>query len=217
MMILKMIIYKILYMAKELLKTIGFTANQFSISNEILDLLEILSKDNAYYLSLLPREIFNIVIDNSRITPKQLFKIADNYHYGYILIKSENFVIILYFYEKSRNYFCGNEILDCSYFIIEYSGSIKYDYLYITVSDNTNINLYFYDTYEENTDELNIKYDESEIYFIELINKDLLKDATKLLNSIILRELLHYNYIFILTFFRINQIYSLTNRNDLQI
>lgn len=178
----------------ELLKTIGFTAKQFSISNEILHLLETLSKDDTSYLGLLPREIFNIVINNSRITPKELFGLADNYHYGYILIKFTNFVIILFFNEKSECDNFGNNRLSCDYFIIKYNVSMKYERLFISVVNNI-IYLYFYDAYEENTDNIYMNYDESDIYFVEPINNDLLKDATKILNSIILREIHTYNYI----------------------
>ncbi len=181
-------------MANELLKTIGFTAKQFSISNEILHLLETLSNDNTSYLSLLPREIFNIVINNVRITPKQLFKLADNYDNGFILIKSRDIVILLFFNEKSGCNYFSNSILDCKYFLIEHQITMHYDNLYISVKDNI-IDLDFYNKNDDFDDTITIKYDESEIYFIERINNGLLKDATKLLNRIILRELLHYNYI----------------------
>lgn len=181
-------------MVDRLLETIGFTAKQFSISNEILHLLETLSKNDTSYLSLLPREIFNIVINNSRITPKQLYELADNYEKGYILIKSTNFVIILFFNEKSRCDYFGIPRLTCNYFIIECYVSIHYDKLYISVKNNI-IDLGFYNQHDDFDDTIDIKYDESEIYFIEPINNGLLRDAAKLLNSIILRELHHYNYI----------------------
>ncbi len=48
----------------DILKSIGFTAKNCLVSNDIIDLLNTLYNDKTTYLSLLPSEIFKVIIEN---------------------------------------------------------------------------------------------------------------------------------------------------------
>jgi len=95
-------------MVKRLLETIGFTANNCLVSPTVIKLLKTLSTDNTSYLSLLPKEIFNLVENKfktylkfKKLSKKILFKLMKKFKdTKYMLIVNNDDIFILRFDEE---------------------------------------------------------------------------------------------------------------------
>lgn len=183
----------------DILQSIGFTANHCLVSNDIILLLNKLYDDKTTYLSLLPSEIFNIIIGNLYINlvfhnvNKETFdELIDKYNDKYILITNKNINILINninsigYMKYIYKYRCNGFIIKTKYYLSKY---IWKNMHFIEINNNDKFVFSFMK--RKNYKSLHVfNLDAISLYIVKPVNKDtLIKNNSEILHRIIIHEL----------------------------
>ncbi len=185
----------------DILQSIGFTSNHCLVSYDIIPLLNTLHNDKTTYLSLLPSEIFKVIIENLYInlefhnvnkkTFAGLVGLKYKYHGKYILITNKNMNILINNINSSdhmnMNYRCNGFIIKTKYYLSQYIWKNTH-FIQININDKIQFSFFKgkYSMY------LHVfKLDAISLYIVKPDNNDdtLIKNNSEILHRIIIHEL----------------------------